>query len=90
MTLADDLVAREVMLNRFRRLIAEIGRGALSRNTFEAWEVELLLDLDACQLDARRRPEILKQYVRAVERQMENGPGPPVKLSHYLIQRSRQ
>lgn len=75
------------MLNRFNRLIAEILRGAVLRTTFYPWEVEILLDMETCQLDPRRRQEILRQYQRAVQKQMEIGPGPPMKLSQYLQSR---
>jgi len=81
---AEDLIALELMLNRFNRLMNEILRGAIVRTTFQPWEVELLLDMECCQLDPRRRQEILRQYQRAVERQLETGPGPPMKLSEFL------
>ena len=87
---SDDLVANEVMLNRFKRLIAEVLRGQLTRNTFEPWEVDILLDLEASELEPRRRADILGQYQRAVERQMESGPGPPMKLSQFLVLRARK
>jgi len=86
----DELVLAELTLNRFRRLIAELQRGAINRNDFQPWEIEILLDIDACQLDRRRRGDILRQYVRAVERQLENGPGPPIKLSEFLLRRSQR
>ena len=85
----DDLEERELMLNRFRRLMGEVVRGQIVRNSFNAWEIEILLDLDACELEPRRRGEIFKQYLRAVEKQLENGPGPPMKLSHFLVLRGR-
>jgi hypothetical protein len=85
-----ELVLLELMLNRFRRLIGELQRGAITRNDFQAWEVDLLVDFESCQLDQRRRAEILRQYERAVERQMETGPGPPMKLSEFLILRARR
>jgi hypothetical protein len=87
---ADELIELEVMLNRFNRLIGEVMRGALARNSFQAWEVEILVDLENCQLDRRRRLEILRQYQRAVERQMSVGPGPPMKLSEFLAIRARR
>ena len=90
MTAADELVQRELTLNRFRRLLTEISRGGTARNAFHHWEVEILLDLEACDLDPRRRSEILKQYERAVEHQMETGPGPPMKLSEFLIRREQR
>ena len=90
MTLYDDLEERELMLNRFRRLIGEVLRGQTARNSFTAWEVEILLDFEACELEPRRRADIIKQYQRAVEKQLEMGPGPPMKLSHFLVLRSRR
>ena len=78
------------MLNRFNRLMRELMRGAIARNTFEAWEIDLLLDLETCQLERRRRWDILRQYQRAVERQLQNGPGPPMKLSEFLEARERK
>ena len=87
---AEEPIDRELMLNRFNRLIGEVMRGALARNSFQPWEVEILLDLENCQLERRRRQEILRQYQRAVERQMTNGPGPPMKLSEFLVLRAHR
>ena len=79
----------DLMLNRFRRLIGELMRGTTARNSFPPWELDILLDLESCQLERRRRMEILRQYQKAVERQLESGQGPPWKLSEYLIRRGR-
>jgi hypothetical protein len=89
-TTEDDLEVRELTLNRFKRLITEVLRGHLTRNTFTPWEVEILIDLEACELEPRRRTEIFKQYQRAVERQMESGADEPMKLSQFLVLRARQ
>jgi hypothetical protein len=86
---AEELVELELTLNRFNRLIGEVMRGALARNSFQPWEAEILLDLENCRLERRRRLEILRQYQRAVERQMTAGPGPPMKLSQFLAVRAR-
>lgn len=86
----DDLVALELMLNRFRRLMADLQRGAISRNDFQPWEVEILLDIADCELDRRRRSDVLRQYQKAVEKQMETGPGPPMKLSEFLAIRAKR
>ena len=88
MTRADDLVEQELMLNRFIRLMGELMRGAITRNVFQPWEMDLLLDIESCPLDRRRRLEILRQYQRAVERQLDTGPGPPLKLSAFLAMRA--
>ena len=34
--------------------------------------------------------DILRQYQRAVERQLDAGPGPPLLLSHFLVLRERR
>ena len=73
----DELVVVELMLNGLRRLMADVERGTISRNDFEPWEVEILLDATDCQLDPRRRVDLLRQYQRAVEIKMETGPARP-------------
>jgi hypothetical protein len=83
----DELVSIELMLDRFRRLVSGLQAGAITRNDFQPWEVEILLDIESFQLDAKRRTEILQQYQQAVERQMETSPGTPMKLSEFLILR---
>jgi hypothetical protein len=88
MTEADELVEQELMLNRFNRLMGELMRGAITRNVFQAWEVDLLLDIESCPLERRRRLEILRQYQKAVDRQLDIGPGPPMKLSVFLVMRA--
>ena len=90
MTPADDYEQRERQLHRFKRLFGELLRGEIRRNNFEPWEVALLLDLETCQLPSRRRVEILRQYERAVIRQLESSPGPPMKLSHFLFLREQR
>ena len=90
MTIHDDIEERELMLNRFRRLIGELMRGRLSGNTFAPWEIDLLLDFEACEIEPRRRTEVFLQYQRAVEKQLEAGPGPPMRLSHFLVLRQRR
>ena len=87
---SDDLIALEIMLNRFNRLMGEILRGTIARNSFHSWEVAILLDLENCPLERRRRTDILRQYQKAVARQMQAGPGPPMKLSEFLEIRARR
>ena len=87
---AEEPVDIELMLNRFRRLIGEVMRGALARSSFQAWEAAILFDLENCHLERRRRTEILRQYQRAVEKQLATGPGPPMILSQFLELRERR
>jgi hypothetical protein len=86
----EDFYQLEIQLSRFNKLMVEVMRGAITRNSFQPWEFEILLDMDHCQFDPRRRLEILRQYQRAVGKQMELGPGPPMKLSEFLEIRARR
>src|SRR6202171_2517512 len=74
----------ETVLAQFNRLIQELLRGNMHRNTFRPWEVELLLDIEACNLRDSSRRETLRRYQRAVQRHMEKGARLPLKLSEYL------
>lgn len=74
----------ELVLAQFNKLIQELLRGNLNRNTFRPWEVELLLDIENCQLKDSKRRETLRRYQRFVQRQMEKGAPGPIKLSEYL------
>ncbi len=82
----DDPIQVELMLCRFRRLMAEVHSGVARRNNFEPWEIEILLDLQSCHFSRRRWPHLLQRYQKAVQRQLENGVGPPPTLSQYLAQ----
>ena len=80
----------EIQLHRFNKLMIEVMRGAITRNSFLPWEFDILMDMDHCEFDRRRRLEILRQYQRAVAKQMERGPGPPMLLSTFLEMRARR
>jgi hypothetical protein len=74
----------DTVLAQFNRLIGELLRGNLSRNTFRQWEIELLLDIETCQLRDGQKRETLRRYQRAVKRQMDKGGVTPILLSEYL------
>lgn len=74
----------ETLLNQFNRLVQELLRGTMARNTFRPWEIEILLDIESCQLKDGQKREIMRRYQRAVQRQMEKGATAPMKLSEYL------
>ncbi|HZU28530.1 MAG TPA: hypothetical protein VFA04_23600 [Bryobacteraceae bacterium] len=80
----------EAVLAQFNKLIQELLRGNISRNTFRPWEIEILLDIEACDLRDGSRRETLRRYQRAVQRHMDKGGRRPLKLSEYLDQRSRK
>jgi hypothetical protein len=74
----------EARLNRFNRLMQELIRGAMNRNTFQPWEIDILLDIEACQLREPVKRETLRRYQKAVQRSMEKGAQMPLRLSEYL------
>lgn len=77
-------VDAETVLAQFNRLIQELLRGNMTRNTFRPWEIDILLDIEGCQIRDATRRETLRRYQRAVVRQMEKGGNTPMKLSEYL------
>ena len=74
----------EAILAQFNRLMNELLLGKLVRNTFRPWEIEVLLDIQMCDLRDGQKRETLRRYQRAVQRQMEKGSRDPMKLSDYL------
>jgi hypothetical protein len=77
-------VDAETVLAQFNRLIQELLRGNINRNTFRPWEIDILLDIESCQIRDATRRETLRRYQRAVQRQMEKGASKPMRLSEYL------
>ena len=77
-------VDADTMLAQFNRLIQELLRGNMNRNTFRPWEIELLLDIESCNLRESSKRETLRRYQKAVQRHMEKGARLPLKLSEYL------
>jgi hypothetical protein len=80
----DVMLEVETQLGQFNKLILELLRGSLTRNTFRPWEIEILLDIESCNLRDANRREILKRYQKAVQRDVEKGASRLMKLSEYL------
>src|ERR1700690_1421724 len=80
----DFLPDSDTVLAQFNRLIQELLRGNMHRNTFRPWEIELLLDIESCNLRGGSKRETLRRYQKAVQRHMEKGARLPLKLSEYL------
>ena len=73
----DELEAR---LHQFNKLMTELLRGRMGRNTFQPWEVEILLDIEACALRDANRREMMRRYQRAANRYFERGGRTLLKL----------
>ncbi len=74
----------EAVLTRFNKLMQKLVRGTMNRNTFQPWEIEILLDIEICNLREAVKRETLRRYHKAVQRAMEKGAPVPFKLSQYL------
>lgn len=79
----------ESRLYQFNKLMQELLRGRIQRNTFQSWEVEILLDIEACSLRDSNRREILRRYQRAANRYVDRGGRSLLKLSEYLDKKHR-
>jgi len=81
----------ETVLAQFNRLVNELLKGSVNRNTFRPWEIEVLLDIEMCNLRDSNKRETLRRYQKANQRHMEKGARLPLKLSEYLeAQRQRR
>ncbi len=81
----------ETVLAQFNRLVNELLKGTVNRNTFRPWEIDVLLDIEACNLRDSNKRETLRRYQKANQRHMEKGARLPLKLSEYLeAQRQRR
>ena len=91
LSMVDTAQDSDFVLARFNKLVQELLRGSITRNTFRPWEVEILLDIEACNLRDGGRKELMRRYQKAVQRSMEKGSPMPLKLSEYLeLQKSRR
>jgi hypothetical protein len=68
----------------FCQLIQQLIAGNVRRNTFTQWEMELLLDLQMVYMRKSSRPEMLRRYLRAVQRQMASGAAAPERFTSFF------
>ncbi|HEY7336412.1 MAG TPA: hypothetical protein VH639_16085 [Bryobacteraceae bacterium] len=80
----DVLPDSETILAQFNHLMQELVSGEVRRNSFRPWEIDLLLDMESCDLREPSRRVILQRYQKAVRRQMTKGARLPMKLSEYM------
>ena len=80
----DSLPDSDTVLAQFNRLVGELLRGSVNRNTFRPWEIDVLLDIEMCNLRDSNKRETLRRYQKANQRYMEKGARLPLKLSEYL------
>jgi hypothetical protein len=74
----------DAVLAQFNRLLRELLGGSLHRHTFRPWEIEILLDIESCDLKGPKRGTILRRYQKTVHRLMEEGARLPLRFAEYM------
>lgn len=80
----------EIRLAQLDRLLADVMAGEFRRTTFQPWEVEILLDIQACRVDESDAEELLKRYRKAAHRWFDRGGRTLLLFSDYLAKRHRR
>jgi hypothetical protein len=80
----------ERRLAHLDQLVADLSAGQFRRTTFQPWEVELLLDIQACNIGDSNKKELLKRYQRAAHRWFDRGGRTILLLSDYMAKRHRR
>ncbi|HYZ83538.1 MAG TPA: hypothetical protein VE621_04025 [Bryobacteraceae bacterium] len=81
----EDNNSAERVIESFRSLIREMRTGRLQRNTFQPWEIELLLDAQQITLPPSLKSRLLERYERvALKRMAKQKQRLPMKFSEYV------
>jgi hypothetical protein len=70
----------------FTQLIQELIGGAVRRNLFTHWELDLLLDLQMAKVRKSSRADVLRRYLRVVMQSQAQGTSEPLRLEAFLAQ----
>ncbi len=68
----------------FCQLLQQLIAGNVRRNVFTQREMGLLLDLEMTYMRKSSRPEMLRRYLKAVQRQHATGAPAPVRFSSFF------
>jgi hypothetical protein len=68
----------------FCQLLQQLIAGNVRRNVFTQREMDLLLDLEMTYMRKSSRPEMLRRYLKAVQRQHATGASEPLRFSSFL------
>jgi hypothetical protein len=71
-------------------LLADLTSGRFHRTTFQPWEVEVLLDIQACNVGDANKKKLLKRYQKAAHRWFDRGGRTLLMLSDYRARRHCQ
>jgi len=71
------------------QLVQQLISGTVRRNTFTQWEMKLLLDVQMIRMRKSSRSEMLRRYLRVIERQVVTGSAAPLRFAHFVEDESR-
>jgi hypothetical protein len=77
-------------LASFAELVQELIAGIVQRHVFSRPELDLMLDLETCQLRKSERADVLRRYLKTVQQQFAEGIADPLRLSTFLEMESQQ
>ncbi len=79
----------ENRLAQLDKMLEDLISGRLRRTTFQPWEVEVLLEIQACRMSDSKRKMLLRRYQKAVHRWFSRGERTLLSFSDYLAKRRR-
>ena len=74
-------------LAQFSILMDELLRTGMRRANFQSWEIDILLDIESCQIPGAAKRKALWEYQNAVEAELETGVSVPMRFSGFLKRR---
>lgn len=80
-------VERAGTLAQFTKLMDELMRSGVKRANFQAWEIEILLDLDRSAPQGPAKMRAMREYLDAVQTDMEHGGTVPMLFSEFVRRR---
>jgi hypothetical protein len=72
----------------FSQLIQELIGGVIRRHVFSQWELDLLLDLQLSRMGKCARADLLRRYLKLVQRHQAEGAVAPPRLGLFLAARN--
>ena len=83
-----ELPGRDAILSQFNLLMEFLLEGTLTGSMqagkFQLWEMDILLDVESCDLRGVVRRDALREYRNAVQAELQSGARLPIRFSEYL------
>jgi hypothetical protein len=79
----------DAVLTQFNLLMGELLAGEIRRSHFRPWEIDILLDVKGCAVRGSRLYQILREYQKAVQAELEKQAQFPLRFSDFLERREK-